>query len=143
MTSVTSALIKVFESSGFECELVETEKEDQVRIPITGDTFGPRLMVVRFPHEGDYMAVFLPDLLEIPKGKASTALKVANELHRSSHLVKFWVEWDRRGKDRRYHGAWLWQRQGRVHAQVYEPGLEGGGHGLLRLRFPCPRGQPS
>lgn len=30
-----------------------------------------------------------------------------------------------------------------VHAQVYEPGLEGGGHGLLRLRFPCPRGQPS
>ena len=50
MTSVTSALIKVFESSGFECELVETEKEDQVRIPITGDTFGPRLMVVRFPH---------------------------------------------------------------------------------------------
>ena len=94
MTSVTSALIKVFESSGFECELVETEKEDQVRIPITGDTFGPRLMVVRFPHEGDYMAVFLPDLLEIPKGKASTALKVANELHRSSHLVKFW--WTRR-----------------------------------------------
>lgn len=92
MTSVTSALIKVFESSGFECELVETEKEDQVRIPITGDTFGPRLMVVRFPHEGDYMAVFLPDLLEIPKGKASTALKVANELHRSSHLVKFWVD---------------------------------------------------
>ena len=65
---------------------------DQVRIPITGDTFGPRLMVVRFPHEGDYMAVFLPDLLEIPKGKASTALKVANELHRSSHLVKFWVD---------------------------------------------------
>ena len=92
MTSVTSALIKVFESSGFECELIETEKEDQVRIPITGDTFGPRLMVVRFPHEGDYMAVFLPDLLEIPKGKASTALKVANELHRSSHLVKFWVD---------------------------------------------------
>ena len=92
MTSVTSALIKVFESSGFECELVETEKEDQVRIPITGDTFGPRLMVVRFPHEGDYMAVFLPDLLEIPTGKASTALKVANELHRSSHLVKFWVD---------------------------------------------------
>lgn len=92
MTSVTSALIKVFESSGFECELVETEKEDQVRIPITGDTFGPRLMVVRFPHERDYMAVFLPDLLEIPKGKASTALKVANELHRSSHLVKFWVD---------------------------------------------------
>ena len=92
MTSVTSALIKVFESSGFECELVETEKEDQVRIPITGDTFGPRLMVVRFPHEGDYMAVFLPDLLEIPKGKASTALKVANELHRSSHLVEFWVD---------------------------------------------------
>ena len=92
MTSVTRALIKVFESSGFECELVETEKEDQVRIPITGDTFGPRLMVVRFPHEGDYMAVFLPDLLEIPKGKASTALKVANELHRSSHLVKFWVD---------------------------------------------------
>ena len=92
MTSVTSALIKVFESSGFECELVETEKEDQVRIPITGDTFGPRLMVVRFPHEGDYMAVVLPDLLEIPKGKASTALKVANELHRSSHLVKFWVD---------------------------------------------------
>ena len=92
MTSVTSALIKVFESSGFECELVETEKEDQVRIPITGDTFGPRLMVVRFPHEGDYMAVFLPDLLEIPKGKASTAQKVANELHRSSHLVKFWVD---------------------------------------------------
>ena len=92
MTSVTSALIKVFESSGFECELVETEKEDQVRIPITGDTFGPRLMVVRFPHEGDYMAVFLPDLLEIPKGKAATALKVANELHRSSHLVKFWVD---------------------------------------------------
>ena len=92
MTSVTSALIKVFESSGFECELVETEKEDQVSIPITGDTFGPRLMVVRFPHEGDYMAVFLPDLLEIPKGKASTALKVANELHRSSHLVKFWVD---------------------------------------------------
>ena len=75
MTSVTSALIKVFESSGFECELIETEKEDQVRIPITGDTFGPRLMVVRFPHEGDYMAVFLPDLLEIPKGKASTALR--------------------------------------------------------------------
>ena len=92
MTSVTSALIKVFESSGFECELIETEKEDQVRIPITGDTFGPRLMVVRFPHEGDYMAVFLPDLLEIPKGKASTVLKVANELHRSSHLVKFWVD---------------------------------------------------
>lgn len=92
MTSVTSALIKVFESSGFECELIETEKEDQVRIPITGDTFGPRLMVVRFPHEGDYMAVFLPDFLEIPKGKASTALKVANELHRSSHLVKFWVD---------------------------------------------------
>ena len=92
MTSVTSALIKVFESSGFECELIETEKEDQGRIPITGDTFGPRLMVVRFPHEGDYMAVFLPDLLEIPKGKASTALKVANELHRSSHLVKFWVD---------------------------------------------------
>ena len=92
MTSVTSALIKVFESSGFECELIETEKEDQVRIPITGDTFGPRLMVVRFPHEGDYMAVFLPDLLEIQKGKASTALKVANELHRSSHLVKFWVD---------------------------------------------------
>ena len=92
MTSVTSALIKVFESSAFECELIETEKEDQVRIPITGDTFGPRLMVVRFPHEGDYMAVFLPDLLEIPKGKASTALKVANELHRSSHLVKFWVD---------------------------------------------------
>ena len=92
MTSVTSALIKVFESSGFECELIETEKEDQVRIPITGDTFGPRLMVVRFPHEGDYMAVFLPDLLESPKGKASTALKVANELHRSSHLVKFWVD---------------------------------------------------
>ena len=92
MTSVTSALIKVFESSGFECELIETEKEDQVRIPITGDTFGPRLMVVRFPHEGDYMAVFLPDLLEIPKGKASTALKVAKELHRSSHLVKFWVD---------------------------------------------------
>lgn len=92
MTSVTSALIKVFESSGFECELIEAEKEDQVRIPITGDTFGPRLMVVRFPHEGDYMAVFLPDLLEIPKGKASTALKVANELHRSSHLVKFWVD---------------------------------------------------
>ena len=92
MTSVTSALIKVFESSGFECELIETEKEDQVRIPITGDTFGPRLMVVRFPHEGDYMAVFFPDLLEIPKGKASTALKVANELHRSSHLVKFWVD---------------------------------------------------
>ena len=92
MKSVTSALIKVFESSGFECELIETEKEDQVRIPITGDTFGPRLMVVRFPHEGDYMAVFLPDLLEIPKGKASTALKVANELHRSSHLVKFWVD---------------------------------------------------
>ena len=92
MTSVTSALIKVFESSGFECELVETEKEDQVRIPITGDTFGPRLMVVRFPHEGDYMAVFLPDLLEIPKGKAYTAQKVANELHRSSHLVKFWVD---------------------------------------------------
>ena len=92
MTSVTSALIKVFESSGFECELIETEKEDQVRIPITGDTFGPRLMVVRFPPEGDYMAVFLPDLLEIPKGKASTALKVANELHRSSHLVKFWVD---------------------------------------------------
>ena len=92
MTSVTSALIKGFESSGFECELIETEKEDQVRIPITGDTFGPRLMVVRFPHEGDYMAVFLPDLLEIPKGKASTALKVANELHRSSHLVKFWVD---------------------------------------------------
>lgn len=92
MTSVTSALIKVFESSGFECELIETEKEDQVRIPITGDTFGPRLMVVRFPHEGDYMAVFLPDLLEIPKGKTSTALKVANELHRSSHLVKFWVD---------------------------------------------------
>ena len=92
MTSVTSSLIKVFESSGFECELIETEKEDQVRIPITGDTFGPRLMVVRFPHEGDYMAVFLPDLLEIPKGKASTALRVANELHRSSHLVKFWVD---------------------------------------------------
>ena len=92
MTSVTSALIKVFESSGFGCELIETEKEDQVRIPITGDTFGPRLMVVRFPHEGDYMAVFLPDLLEIPKGKASTALKVANELHRSSNLVKFWVD---------------------------------------------------
>ena len=92
MTSVTSALIKVFESSGFECELIETEKEDQVRIPITGDTFGPRLMVVRCPLEGDYMAVFLPDLLEIPKGKASTALKVANELHRSSHLVKFWVD---------------------------------------------------
>ena len=92
MTSVTSALIKVFESSGFECELIETEKEDQVRIPITGDTFGPRLRGVRFPHEGDYMAVFLPDLLEIPKGKASTALKVANELHRSSHLVKFWVD---------------------------------------------------
>mgnify|MGYP000449571519 FL=1 len=92
MTSVTSALIKVFASSGFECELIEAEKEDQVRIPITGDTFGPRLMVVRFPHEGDYMAVFLPDLLEIPKGKASTALKVANELHRSSHLVKFWVD---------------------------------------------------
>ena len=92
MTSVTSALIKVFESSGFECELIETEKEDQVRIPITGDTFGPRLMVVRFPHEGDYMAVFLPDLLEIPKGTASTALKVAHELHRSSHLVKFWVD---------------------------------------------------
>ena len=41
MTSVTSALIKVFESSGFECELIETEKEDQVRIPITGDTFTP------------------------------------------------------------------------------------------------------
>ena len=92
MTSVTSALIKVFESSGFECELIETEKEDQVRIPITGDTFGPRLMVVRFPHEGDYMAVFLPDLLEIPNGKASTARKVANERHRSSHLVKFWVD---------------------------------------------------
>ena len=35
MTSVTSAFIKVFESSGFECELIETEKEDQVRIPIT------------------------------------------------------------------------------------------------------------
>ena len=86
MTSVTSAFIKVFESSGFECELIETEKEDQVRIPITGDTFGPRLMVVRFPHEGDYLAVFLADLLEIPKGKA------ANELHRSSHLVKFWVD---------------------------------------------------
>lgn len=80
MTSVTSAFIKVFESSGFECELIETEKEDQVRIPITGDTFGPRLMVVRFPHEGDYLAVFLADLLEIPKGKAANALKVANEL---------------------------------------------------------------
>ena len=92
MTSVTSAFIKVFESSGFECELIETEKEDQVRIPITGDTFGPRLMVVRFPHEGDYLAVFLADLLEIPKGKAANALKVANELPRSSHLVKFWVD---------------------------------------------------
>ena len=116
MTSVTSALIKVFESSGFECELIETEKEDQVRIPITGDTFGPRLMVVRFPHEGDYMAVFLPDLLEIPKGKASTALKVANELHRSSHLVKFWV-------DKKNRSLWAIEEETAVDTAVKAVGL--------------------
>lgn len=92
MTPVTEAFVKVFQDSGFEPELIQGEKEDQVRVPITGETFGPRLMVVRFPHEGGYLAAFLPDLIEIPKGKSSIALKVANELHRSSHLVKFWVD---------------------------------------------------
>ena len=58
MTSVTSAFIKVFESSGFECELIETEKTLDLRV----------------------------------KRHSANALKVANELHRSSHLVKFWVD---------------------------------------------------
>lgn len=72
MTSVTSAFIKVFESSGFECELIETEKEDQVRIPITGDTFGPRLMVVRFPHEGDTWPSSWPTCWRSPRAKPPT-----------------------------------------------------------------------
>ena len=33
MTSVTSALIKVFESSGFECELIETERKIRFASP--------------------------------------------------------------------------------------------------------------
>lgn len=92
MLPVTEAFIKVFEENGFECDVVESEKEDQVRIPMTGETFGPRLLLVRFLHESDIVAVVLPDLIEIPKGKSAIAIKLANELHRSSHLVKLWVD---------------------------------------------------
>ncbi len=92
MLPVTEAFINVFKENGFECEVVELEKEDQVRIPMTGDPFGPRLLVVRFLHESNIVAVVLPDLIEIPKGKSSIAIKLANELHRSSHLVKLWVD---------------------------------------------------
>ena len=69
MTSVTSALIKVFESSGFECELIETEKEDQVRIPITGDTFGPRLMWFVFPTKGIIWPCFCLTFWRSPKAR--------------------------------------------------------------------------
>lgn len=92
MTPVVEAFMNAFKQNDFECELVESEKEDQVRIPITGDTFGPRLLVVRFLHGSNLVAAVLPDLLEIPKGKSPIAIRLANELHRSSHLVKFWVD---------------------------------------------------
>lgn len=92
MLPVTEAFKNVFEENGFECEVAESEKEDQVRIPMTGETFGPRLLVVRFLHDSDLVAVVLPDLVEIPKGKSSIAINLANELHRSSHLVKLWVD---------------------------------------------------
>lgn len=92
MLPVTETFKNLFEKNGFECEVVESEKEDQVRIPMTGDSFGPRLLVVRFLHESNIVAVVLPDLLEIPKGKSSIAIRLANELHRSSHLVKLWID---------------------------------------------------
>lgn len=92
MTPVIQSFMDAFQQNGFECELIESEKEDQVRIPVTGDTFGPRLLVVRFLHNSNLVAAVLPDLLEIPKGKSAIALRVANEFHRSSHIVKFWID---------------------------------------------------
>ena len=92
MLPVTEAFMNAFKASEFECELYESETEDRVHILVNGEVFGPRYLVARFPREGGYVSVMLPEFIEIPKGKSHVAVTTANDLHRTSHLVKFWVD---------------------------------------------------
>lgn len=91
MLPVSKAFMDAFTKSDLECELIESEREDQVHILVNGEAFGPRFLVVRFPKEGGYVSAMLP-FVEIPKGKSHVAVTTANELHQTSHLVKFWAD---------------------------------------------------
>ncbi len=91
MLPVSQAFMDAFTKSDLECELIESEREDQVHVLVNSEVFGPRLLVVRFPKEGGYVSVLLP-FMGIPKGKSNVAVTTANELHPTSHLVKFWAD---------------------------------------------------
>ncbi len=91
MLPVSQAFMDAFTKSDLECELIESEREDQVHVLVNSEVFGPRFLVVRFPKEGGYVSVMLP-FVEIPKGKSHVAVTTANELHQTSRLVKFWAD---------------------------------------------------
>lgn len=91
MLPVSKAFMDAFTKSDLECELIESEREDQVHVLVNSETFGPRFLVVCFPKAGGYVSAMLP-LVEIPKGKSHVAVTTANELHQTSHLIKFWAD---------------------------------------------------
>lgn len=91
MLPVSKAFMDAFTKSDLECELIESEREDQVHVLVNSETFGPRFLVVCFPKAGGYVSAMLP-LVEIPKGKSHGGGDHRQRASPNLAPVKFWAD---------------------------------------------------